>query len=123
MGDWGDWQARVSWASSDPNFYACGVTIRVESDQGKGDDTAMNGVKFIACSSKDWGTQKTFSIHEGAWGGWSREVRCPNEGFIEGLQIRYEDRVRGDNSAMNGLRFKCNTAQDWITAGNGMWGS
>jgi hypothetical protein len=122
-GDWGDWTQRVSWSTTDTLFYACGATIRVESDQGNGDDTSMNGIKFIACSATDWGTQKTFTIHEGGWGGWSREFKCPNEGYINGLQVRYEDKIRGDNTAMNGLRFKCNTASNWITVGTGNWGS
>ena len=33
VGDWGDWQQRVSWSKTDPLFYACGATIRVEPDQ------------------------------------------------------------------------------------------
>ena len=44
---WGAWGAAVH---CEAHQYVCGLMQRVESSQGKGDDTGMNDIKFYCCS-------------------------------------------------------------------------
>jgi hypothetical protein len=44
-GPWGDWGRWVNY----PHSYICGGQVRFEPDQGRGDDTALNGVRFKFC--------------------------------------------------------------------------
>ena len=121
-GDWGNWQNPVSW-SGEAGFYACGASVRVEPRQGNGDDTAMNGIRFIVCNEQNWAQQQTKTIHEGLWGDWSNTVLCPTGSFISGLQFRYEDRMNGDNTALNGLRIRCDDpSARWQEVHPGIWG-
>ena len=46
-GGWGQWSDPVHCPA---NYYVCGMAQRVESSQGKGDDTAMNAVAFYCCA-------------------------------------------------------------------------
>lgn len=50
-GLWGDW---TQPEMAPDNFYLCGAQLQVEGDQGKGDDTAVNGVNFIFCNRENW---------------------------------------------------------------------
>jgi hypothetical protein len=45
-GPWGEWgdSERCTLGSA-----VCGMQVRIEAPQGKGDDTAMNGVRFRCC--------------------------------------------------------------------------
>lgn len=46
---------------------------------------------------------------------------CPNGEFIDGGQIRYEDKqgTFGDDSALNGLRIRCSGSGNWRSVWNG----
>lgn len=46
-GFWGDWWG---WKYCPQYTYVCGVNVRIEWDQGGGDDTAMNGIRLVCCS-------------------------------------------------------------------------
>lgn len=122
-GDWGHWEEKVSWTEQE-GFYACGASVRFEQPQGNGDDTAMNGVRFIICNEKNWHQQQTSTINEGLWGDWSNDVLCPVGSFIVGLQVRYETKILfGDNTALNGLRIQCNDpSSQWLEVHPGLWG-
>jgi hypothetical protein len=43
---WGGWQAVANCPTGQ---VACGAEVRIEGSQGGGDDTAMNGLKFVCC--------------------------------------------------------------------------
>jgi hypothetical protein len=45
---WGAW---TPWAWCPINTAACGLQVKVESPQGIGDDTALNGVNVVCCSA------------------------------------------------------------------------
>lgn len=47
-GTWGNWRSE---AQCPPSSAICGLQIKFESEQGKGDDTAMNGARFKCCST------------------------------------------------------------------------
>lgn len=44
---WGSWQA---WSDCAVGYYVCGLQQRVESDQGGGDDTAVNDIAIRCCT-------------------------------------------------------------------------
>ena len=46
-GPWGKWSEGVF---CEPGEYVCGMAQKVESNQKKGDDSAMNAVAFYCCS-------------------------------------------------------------------------
>jgi hypothetical protein len=43
-GFWGEWSG---WQWCPPGSYVGGLNVRIESDQGGGDDTAMNGIRVV----------------------------------------------------------------------------
>ena len=46
---WGDWLATKFCPA---NSYVCGVNAQLESYQGSGDDSSLNGVEFFCCTSQ-----------------------------------------------------------------------
>ena len=46
-GYWGTWWG---WTDCPQYTYVCGARVRIEGDQGGGDDTAMNGIQLKCCS-------------------------------------------------------------------------
>ena len=50
IGKSGFWGHFGSWSKTCPNESAiCGMKVRIEPHQGKGDDTALNNVLFYCC--------------------------------------------------------------------------
>lgn len=120
--DFGVWLERIEWSKSAPKQFACGVDIRVESPQGNADDTAMNGLYFRTCDEDNWYRQDNYKVEGGQWGSWYNKIMCPVDGYIVGLQLRIEKKVRAvDNTALNGLKFRCSNS-NWIVAHEGYWG-
>jgi len=101
-GWWGDW--------SDPLYcqgeeYIRSALLRVEPDQGGGDDSAATDFRpacetgpLVAPNGLKWGTYS--NINAGT---------CPNGTAVCGLSIRLEDKQAADvdDSAMNGIRLQC----------------
>ena len=104
-GDWGTWNNTID---ARKGYYACGASLRVESDQGsKKDDTAANGLKLKYCSSEDWTKSSWVTIEEGSYGDWSSS-ECSQDYFINGAQVRYESpQDDEDDTALNGLKITC----------------
>ena len=47
---------------------------------------------------------------DGHWGDWHGYRQCPKGQFMTGARVRIErNQHRGDDTAMNGIRFKCST--------------
>ncbi|KAH3807614.1 hypothetical protein DPMN_135960 [Dreissena polymorpha] len=47
-GRWGSWSP--NWSNTCPEHSGiCGITTKIESPQGLGDDTSLNDVKFFCC--------------------------------------------------------------------------
>ncbi|KAF4099049.1 vitelline membrane outer layer protein 1-like [Onychostoma macrolepis] len=85
-----------------PSGFLTGFQLRVESYQGRGDDTAANNINF-RCSDgrvleghgEEWGT----------WGDWSKT--CEGKGIC-GLQTLVEaPQGTGDDTALNNVRMYC----------------
>eukprot|EP00092_Neocalanus_flemingeri_P004401 GFUD01004734.1.p1 GENE.GFUD01004734.1~~GFUD01004734.1.p1 ORF type:complete len:1003 (-),score=126.99 GFUD01004734.1:84-3092(-) len=111
---WGDWGS----AQYCPHgYFVNSVNLQIEGTQGKGDDTALNTIQ-LRCND---GTSITSST--GPWGSWTGYTSC-NSGYMQGVQLRSEsEQGKGDDTAVNGLRFACNDGHGWRTAGSGHWGS
>ncbi|XP_075433760.1 vitelline membrane outer layer protein 1-like [Ascaphus truei] len=115
-GKWGDYQYCPE------GFHVKGFDLKVKGDQGKGDDTALNGIR-LHCVSKD-ASQKERLIQsaEGSWGSWTSPVFC-----FQGLLIGFSLRVQkfqwfGDDTAANNIIFKC--SDESILEGSGLsWGT
>lgn len=102
--------------------------VRLESKQGSGDDTALNGIVFKACAQDKWNNQKDIKIHDGKWGHWSSMKMCDYNQFVSGVEWRIEsNQGSGDDTSVNGLRILCkkfgNSAATTKTVSDGFWGS
>lgn len=82
-----------------------GLRIKAEAYQDKGDDTAMNGVRFRCGAPGIVGPE--LQSAEGPWGTWGEEMRCEN-GSIRAFRMRIEDYQGGDDdTGMGNLRVYC----------------
>lgn len=62
------------------------------------------------------------------WGSWRGVVKCPENHYVDGFQARIEEKQGGgDDTALNGLKFRCFNPQtnttNYITIFEGLWGS
>lgn len=106
---WAEWGDLVACPE---NEFLVSYAIRVEPDQGSGDDTAANDVRFGCSGSEDSSDIPLESYNGEIWGEWSKPASCPQGEAICGFQARIESQqVDGDNTALNDLKFKCCTLQ------------
>ncbi|XP_018429327.1 PREDICTED: vitelline membrane outer layer protein 1-like [Nanorana parkeri] len=93
----------------------------VEEQQGKGDDTALNGIELYCDYYSDTVKRGTISSTKGSWGGWTGERWCPS-GYLTSFSLRVEGSIgRGDDTAANNIQFLCSDPN--ILEGNGgVWG-
>ena len=112
-GYWGDWG---STEYCPDHGYAVAFKQRVEANQGRGDDTALNSICLI-CN-----TGKEVCSKTGLFGSWASSSNC-KQGFYAS-DFKFEgNQGRGDDSAANELKLKCRDGS-WKTTGNGgPWGS
>jgi hypothetical protein len=97
-GLWGSWSSLVQCGSGS-SFDA--YRIRIEADQGGGDDTAAGSVEMY-CGNEQVSATGT------AWGDWKPKRMCGQGYKICGFRIRFEsDQGEGDDSAMNGIEVRC----------------
>jgi hypothetical protein len=100
-GNWGDWHqsATCPWGT-----YATAFALKVEPQQGRGDDTGANSVKFN-CSN---GTVIEAS-GGGGWGSWTSSWVTdtnPWPSAICGVRVKFEGwQGTGDDTALNDLEF------------------
>ncbi|GLC34633.1 Vitelline membrane outer layer protein 1 [Pleodorina starrii] len=120
-GIWGDWAGATTSCAS--GAHIIGARLRLEAQQGKGDDTAANSIEFM-CSN-----YKTISQGAGSWGDWGAWVYCPTDSYVCGAQARFESGQQGsgDDTAFNGLRLQCCTPMPVnqgviVTVSDGWWG-
>ena len=62
--------------------------MRYENGRGGGDDTAANGLKGVFCNADDWKVQTKYQF-DGFWGDWKRVVMCPENYYVDAMNIRY----------------------------------
>ena len=98
---WGGWTKRQKCKLK--GDYLTGARMRIEPDQGSGDDSGANDVQF-RCRGADTNP----SEGGGIWGVWGANVECPAGTAVCGLSIRMQPpQGKGDDTAMNGLKLHC----------------
>ena len=102
-GDFGYWEKCL-------NGFAIGFMTKIESNRGSGDNTAMNAIALL-CSDYLSDYSSYISSVIGPWGNWSDSYsNCGSASSpkrIKGFQLKVESYISGDNSATNGINFKC----------------
>uniref|UniRef100_UPI00358FA151 vitelline membrane outer layer protein 1 homolog isoform X2 n=1 Tax=Myxine glutinosa TaxID=7769 RepID=UPI00358FA151 len=97
---------------------------RVESNQGVGDDTAVNGITLI-CTSQGNRYINIMSDY-GKWGCWTLPLWCPY-GHLSAFRLQVKSsQGAGDDSAVNNIDFKCShgsmlTGQGLSYGTHGSW--
>jgi hypothetical protein len=106
-GYWGSWSSvdycpSSSWASS--------YRLRIESDQGDGDDTSLNAVS-LTCKTKSGTSAGTITPHSGLWGSWSSwSSSCATGHAMTQANMLVEPwQGSGDDTAGNDIHFYCNS--------------
>lgn len=118
-GYWGSWSA-VSYCPT--GTWGSGYRMRIESDQGSGDDTSLNAVR-MTCTNKSGGSSSTITPHSGYWGDWLSTATCSGNRAIFWANMLLESQQgSGDDTAGNDIHFAC-TDNVIIEAGHGpQWG-
>jgi len=75
---WGDW-GPAQICPNDAHVYA--FALKVEVDQGDGDDTTLNGIKLY-CRNGHEVTSKV-----GPWGSWGSKKQCPQGRVFDGAEL------------------------------------
>ncbi|SFD40942.1 hypothetical protein [Pseudoalteromonas denitrificans] len=117
---WGVWGS-PQFCESDQ--YVTGFKVKIESQQGDGDDTALNAIQ-LTCESGGWNrTKKYISSSQSAWGTWSSLGACSgNDVRFNGYDFRVEaEQGSDDDTAANDIDFYCKDGM--ASAGTGFWGS
>ncbi len=109
--NWGDWKAEEICP---PNSWVSAFNLKIEPDQGKGDDSALNGIK-LTCTTMDGRDKGDIISGEGPWGFYRGKKFC-STGFATGFQLRSEpDLKSGDDGAAIDLTLFC-TQTDGTTS-------
>ncbi|MCJ8745469.1 hypothetical protein PDJAM_G00130600 [Pangasius djambal] len=118
-GKFGIWM----WSEMCPkNFYAVGFSLRVETKQYGGDDTALNGIRLFCIENGDRRFLYSVESHTGHFGEWMEPQWCPR-GTLSSFQLRAEPHLGffGDDTSVNNIRFRCSSNP--TLEGRGMtWG-
>lgn len=119
-GEWGELKKCQSGS------FVTSVSLKIESKQGGGDDTALNDIRMECTDLKTNLTTNSFSSpNPGPWGDWGE--KCTNINGFSAVKIRQEKCGFwcSDGTAANGLRFRkkgdCE-GSCWINPGDGFWG-
>ncbi|KXZ51412.1 hypothetical protein GPECTOR_12g374 [Gonium pectorale] len=120
-GDWSDWEYCSTIRDMDSNGIVrgnkvTGFRLRIEGNQGGGDDTALNGIE-VYCQ-----TRAVKTITSGHWGDWQRWGFCPEGHYATGAQFRIEGQQgSGDDTAGNSVNLMCSNG-GVVGSHGGFWG-
>ncbi|XP_031555993.1 vitelline membrane outer layer protein 1 homolog [Actinia tenebrosa] len=104
------------------------LSLKVEGNRGKGDDTALNGIK-LHCRTYCGSHSNSVTSSVAPWGNWRSTKNCPAHYFLKGASVRSEpSRGKVDDTAVNNYNFLCEHSgfirQTYPLDGDGMpWGS
>lgn len=120
---WGSW----GYKSMCPiGRYAAGFSLKVERSVGRGDDTALNGIRLhcVDRSKESSGSHDYTSIESdvGNWGQWT-DIHWCHSGYLTAFQLRVESSQGiGDDTAANNIKFTCSGGYYLQGDGTG-WGN
>lgn len=102
-GLWGDWEF------CDFEDVVYGFAAKIEPVQGGGDDTGMNGLKFMCGHLTNqgdiWTSVKNITSKLGPWGIWLNDHKTMANTAINAIQIFYQvAQGDGDDTATDGIR-------------------
>jgi len=102
--------------------HAVSYKLRVESNQGRGDDTALNTI-CLTCSGGDEVCSKL-----GFWGKWYNETDITCSGGFNEFKFLFEDKQWSwDDTAANNIQLRCNNSGKWAktmaSQNNTGWGA
>ena len=97
---WGSWGGQAFCGAGNP---VTGFTMKIEGNQGGGDDTGANDIRLY-CQS---GAQISAGSRT-SWGNWTGTVSCPAGKKVSGIITRVQgNQGGGDDTALNGMRLIC----------------
>ncbi|XDV37975.1 hypothetical protein PO909_007481 [Leuciscus waleckii] len=101
----GSWGFRSMCPSG---MYAAGFSLKVERPIGRGDDTALNGIRVhcVDRSKESSGVHDYTSIESdvGNWGDWT-DIKWCHSGYLKSFQLRVESsQGKGDDTTANNIR-------------------
>lgn len=130
-GKWSDWGEWGEMEECPMGSLAYAYSMKVEQNQGSGDDTAVNGIKLY-CRDRCGIDVATITSTVQQWGTWGDKSAClPSiEQATDGMwlqstsKIRESDQGSGDDTAVDSVKFKCSDGQQEIKGSNGIedWG-
>ncbi|XP_028660102.1 vitelline membrane outer layer protein 1 homolog [Erpetoichthys calabaricus] len=116
--NWGDWQFTDMCPEG---MYARGFNLKVEEQQGRGDDTALNAIRLYCSSSSSSYPDYYIQSGAGRWGSWTNVQWC-SYGFLTAFKLKVEKyQGSGDDTAANDIIFKCSNG-DFIPGNGQIWG-
>ncbi|XP_045189853.1 vitelline membrane outer layer protein 1-like [Mercenaria mercenaria] len=96
-----------------PGTFASGFSMKIESNQFTGDDTALNAIR-LTCSDDSGHAQLGYQITsgEGPFGSWSKTETCNQQfhasNFLVGFALQVEaPQGAGDDTSANYVKFFC----------------
>uniref|UniRef100_A0A8C5Q602 Vitelline membrane outer layer 1-like protein n=1 Tax=Leptobrachium leishanense TaxID=445787 RepID=A0A8C5Q602_9ANUR len=118
-GPWGPWGTMEMCPEGTK---AAGFKLKVEREQGRGDDSALNGISLSCVNTTTFLTVKEITSSVGPEGDWTDIQWCPGS-YLQAFCLRVEGRQdKGDDTAANNIKFRCTNGIE--LEGEGMyWGS
>ena len=111
MGDWGPFKRCPA------EQHVKGIQLRIEGQQGGGDDTALNAIRLY-CSGGS-----SLISKEGPWGSWLTTKFLSGTHKFTAASIRQEkSQGGGDDTGGNGIMLYSRTSNTVIKPGDGYWG-
>ncbi|XP_053399522.1 uncharacterized protein LOC123557204 isoform X2 [Mercenaria mercenaria] len=89
--------------------FAIGYNLKIEPDQGKGDDTGLNAIKLICADQYGFIRGNEITSTQAIWGSYRKENKlCPKSGKTVYFLTRYSLQMHDwDHIAASFVTFKC----------------
>jgi hypothetical protein len=118
-GSWGGWSTAIYCPAGS---YVGGYAMRVEEDQGRGDDTALNAVALY-CYNRAGNMVERIVPDQGIWGSWREGAHCQKGTYATAFQLKVEGgQGSRDDTAANSVKFNCSNGAVIEASGGGGWG-
>uniref|UniRef100_A0A8C5PBE1 Vitelline membrane outer layer protein 1 homolog n=1 Tax=Leptobrachium leishanense TaxID=445787 RepID=A0A8C5PBE1_9ANUR len=119
VGPWGAW-GNIQMCPQD--YVATGFALKIQENQGYGDDTAVNGIRLYCCPLNGNAPQTSITSSEGPWGIWTAPIFCSNGYLVSFSRTVEPPQGSGDETTVNNFKFNCSSGQE--LEGVGLpWGS